>query len=115
MYQANLDDAIAARDAAMNQVAANNEEHNAGWQRLALAFMRQFCRTHASFFPWEVGEAFDRMGYVQPTDPRAWGQVYRKAAKEGLIKRSTETAQHPYRHATMTLGWNSLIYKGGLQ
>ena len=54
MNQTTIFDAIAARDAAMNQVAANNEEHNAGWQRLALAFMRQFYRTHASFFPWEV-------------------------------------------------------------
>lgn len=115
MNQTTIFDAIAARDAAINQVAANNEDLNRGWKNLAIAYMERYCRTHTSFFPWEFVDSFEQSGYVKPHDWRAVGAIYRHALKEGWIAKGTDKAQHPKRHATEVGNWVSLIYRGGLQ
>ena len=104
--------AIAARDEGINRVAEHNEELNAGWQKLAFAFLKQFAMAHQSFFPWEFVDEFERAGLVQPHDWRAVGQVYRRAVKERVIVRGNEIGKHPRRHAVAVLSWRSNVFKG---
>lgn len=111
--QLSIFDAIAARDAGMNRVAAKTEELNAGWQDLAIAFIRQYAMSHQAFFTFEVRHAFEAAGLMKPHKNRSWGPAMMRAAKDGLIRRSKEFVNHPDPncHAVPVKGWYSNVHK----
>ena len=85
-----------------------NREYD-GWTTLAYAFLKSFIKTRGEFYPFELVdtslEASDKGDFTQPKNLKAWGAVYRRAQKDGLIKRGSKTAKHPYRHGVDVLVW----------
>lgn len=111
MKQLTLDDARLQRDAAIVQVAT---KAGAQWCNVAYEFLKLYAIRHSSFTPEEVTDALAAEGYAQPHDLRAWGPVYQKARRLGVIERSmTETYQRRFGHATHSFKWRSLIFGGG--
>ena len=59
------------------------------WSDVALAFVRVYVlktRPDDIFLTEEVRAAAKEWGLDDPTDGRAWGQVMRRAEREGVIK-----------------------------
>ena len=107
-----MNQAIALRDEGMTRVADKAERGSPGWGDLAYAFLCVYASRHREFFPFEVTAAFENAGHVLPHDMRAFGAIYRKAIKHGMIKRGTSIGQHPQRHASACISWVSLVYRG---
>lgn len=106
VMQTTIFDAIRTADRVINATAAKADREYEGWTTLAYSFLRKFVAERQEFYPWELVDASIEYGLAQPLNLRAWGGVYRRAVREGLIKRSDSPPRpHPYRHGTMTAGW----------
>lgn len=76
------------------QTAADNADQRApGWSDLALQFLRDCVLARGSLPPAEmaftaedVRRAARRCYFPDPPDARAWGAVFRRAQRDGLIK-----------------------------
>lgn len=86
------------------------ENAPAGWPALAYAFLVRFAREHETFISEDVSAASKRAGLVQPPTDRAWGSIYRRAAKAGVI-RQDGTGRSSRRHASICPRWRSLVFK----
>ena len=76
-----LQQAQAARDAAIDQA---NRGAGPEWHAAADAALRQHAKVHAQFLAEDVRVS---SGLPQPKDNRAWGAVFARAARAGLIRR----------------------------
>lgn len=110
----NIAAAKEARDTGMALSSGRAERTFPGWKDMAFAYVELYARTHESFFPFELVADFERDGYMLPPDDRAFGHVFMRAAKEGLIVRNSNIAKHPRRHAVAVLGWSSLVFRRGV-
>lgn len=58
-----------------------------GWSDIALHFLRNFAARQSELFTAEaVTKAAQEWGMAEPSNPRAWGGVYRRAIKAGIIR-----------------------------
>jgi hypothetical protein len=82
-----------------------------GWGELADAWIRTYARTNRQFISEECTRAACAGGLALPPDPRAWGSPFRRAARDGIIRR-VGYAQSPQRHLSPTVLWRSAVYGG---
>jgi hypothetical protein len=100
-----------ARDEGMQQALEHAEDEQPGWSERAYAFLVNYARTHADFISEDVSDAAIAAGEPQPPTLRAWGQIYRRAAKNDVIIQ-TGIGRSRRRHASVCPRWSSLLYKG---
>jgi hypothetical protein len=105
MLQLTIEDAIRTRDAIIPRAMAKANREHPEWSETAYKYLKWYVATHARFWSWELREAMAKDGYAQPSELRAWGGVYKRAVREGLIRRGDEVKKDPYRHATETKCW----------
>lgn len=103
--------ALAERDAGMARAInhANEDHHN--WSDEAYAFLCQFAKQHQSFISEDVSDRSKATGFPQPPTDRAWGSVYRRAARESVIIQ-VGTGRSRRRNASICPRWGSLVYRG---
>lgn len=106
-----LDTARAQRDVGMQLAADHADAVQPKWSDVAYAFLCQYARNNRSFISEDVSDASKAWGMVQPPTDRAWGMVYRKALKAGVILQDgTGTSRR--RHASLCIRWQSLVRVG---
>lgn len=103
-------DAVAEREAGMKLAAEHAEESCRGWNDRAYAFLVDYARHHDGFISEDVSDAAILAGEPQPPTLRAWGQIYRRAAKNDVIIQ-VGTGRSRRRHASLCPRWGSLFYK----
>lgn len=77
------------------------------WRDLAYAFLLRFIASHRFFISEDVSNASIAWGMVQPPTLRAWGSVYTRAAKAGLIAQDG-TGRSRRRHHSICPRWRAL-------
>lgn len=108
--QMTLDHAMAQEQAedGMRRALEHAERTVEKWGDLAFIFLEQYARRHGSFISEEVSEASKVWGMAQPPTDRAWGQVYRRALKAGVIEQDG-AGRSKRRHNTICPRWRSRI------
>lgn len=104
--------ARAQRDAGMSQALTAAERRDEEWPELAYGFLCRYARTHATFISEEATAEADRLSYGSPTDPRAWGHVFQRAARANVITKIGYGISQR-RHLSPTPLWESRVYVGG--
>jgi hypothetical protein len=94
----------------MAQALAHAERENVRWGDLAYMYLLIHCQRHATFISEDVSDASREYGLVQPPTDRAWGAVYIRAQRNGLI-RMIGAGKSRRRHASICPLWASTIYK----
>ena len=96
-----------ARDIGMQQALDHAERVQPDWKREAYAALVAFAESHAQF----TSEDFRAGSSVSsPTTPKAFGPVFKRAARAGVIvKRGFTTAKE--RHLSPCPLWESLVYR----
>lgn len=103
--------ARAERDAGMNRAHDAAARRDEEWPDLAYGFLVRYATTHAEFISEELTAMADRMGYGSPADPRAWGAIFQRAARAGVIQRIGYGVSQR-RHLSPTPLWRSLVFGG---
>ncbi len=101
----NLADAEQARDAALTQVEANADD---GWKEYAWAWLLDYLRAHAEFFPDDVWAA----GLTKPRELRALGPLVQRAARLRYIVQTGRHRKRTRGHATAAAVWRSMLCEG---
>lgn len=105
----NLSAAILARDSGMAQALGHAEREAPDWGSVALAFVHKYARSHAQFVAEDCIAAAIAWGLASPV-PKAWGPVFRRAARLGIITRvGYEPSKR--RHCSPTPLWHSNVYR----
>lgn len=104
-----IDQALARADDGMARSLANAEAECNGWTDLAFKFLEMFCRQNQSFISEDVSDASKKWGMVQPPTDRAWGSIYRRAQRAGLIEMDG-VGRSRRRHASVCPRWKSRIF-----
>ena len=108
-----MEAARAARDQGMALALDKAEREHEGWSSIALNFLRKYAAENAEFPGYFVTMASGLdPEFPQPGNEKAWGSVWRKAAKLGIVRDSGKTMPHPKRHACKAIVWKSLLYRG---
>ena len=102
--------ARAQRDDGMSRAARHAESDYPGWADVAFRFLNNFAVTHQHFISEDVSDASRAWGMVQPSTDRAWGNVYKRAIKDGVIVQDG-AGRSRRRHASICPRWKSLIYR----
>jgi hypothetical protein len=76
--------AVALRDEGMERAAAKAEREDDGWQENALAWLTRF-ETCGAFMAEDFREHAYKNGLPKPSSERAWGAVFMRAKRLGLI------------------------------
>lgn len=107
--------ALRAREAqAMGEIAVSERDEalatvDAGvdpvWKMNALNALKRLAIDRPEFC---ADDLWDVIG--QPREPRAAGPVFRRAASEGFIRKSTRYVRSRRRHATDIVVWESMVY-----
>lgn len=100
-----LEQARSARDEGMERAAENA---GAKWRETAYEFLRGFLAAHSLFISEDVSEASKAAGMAQPPTDRAWGPLYVRAVKAGLMVQDG-TGRSRRRHASICPRWKSLV------
>lgn len=101
-----------ARDEGMARAQAHAEADMPGWSEAAYGFLRAYARIHEHFISEDVSGSSKARGFPQPSTDRAWGPVYRRAVREGVIVQDG-AGRSARRHASICPRWRSLVYAGG--
>lgn len=105
MEQLTIDQAIAQRDEGMARSQQHAERIEPGWQDSAYAMLTRYCilRRGCIFTSEDVRRWAEIEGFHTPV-PKAWGSVFLKGAKRGLIvKVGISTAKQ--RHGSPCPQW----------
>lgn len=99
--------AVRMGEIGMQRAAAHAERESPGFASEAYAFL-------VAWLHWRrIGEAFSaeqvvdeaRETFISAPDSRAWGGVFQRAARSGLIRRSSAVFPRRNGHGSRTLGW----------
>lgn len=102
LTQLTIADAIAEGQRGMAQA---EDRAGASFSAEALFFLERFAKTaERPFSSEEVTELAATKGLVAP-DARAWGGVFQRAARRGLIQRSSEMYRRRYGHGSLSPKW----------
>jgi hypothetical protein len=85
------------RDLGMARSLSHQSQVVPEWGELAYAFLVNYAREHASFISEDVATEYARTTLPQVISPRAWGPVYQRAARAGIIAKDgygTATSRH---------------------
>jgi len=99
-----------ARNKGMAQARNNAEATEPGWTDAAYEFLLSFARRNEHFISESVsGASKDHARFCQPPTDRAWGSVYRRAVRDGIIVLDG-VGRSARRHASICPRWRSLVY-----
>lgn len=106
-------EARAARDAGIQHAAEHAEQVNDGWGDMAFEALRLFAAgKRASGKPFtseDVRSSIAAAGVPQPPHLRAWGNTFRRAAREGLIVKSGVTnSAAAHCHLSYVAQWKAV-------
>lgn len=99
------------RDLGMGQAIDHADRTTPAWRDMAFEFLVSFAKHHQLFISEDVSDASKEEALAQPPTDRAWGSVYIKALKFGVIAREG-TGRSRRRHASICPRWRSRIYEG---
>ena len=95
----------AATEQGRRGMALAGEKAGAGFAEEAFTFLERFAKTTARpFSSEEVSDLAATCGLVAP-DARAWGGVFQRAARAGVIKRSSVTYRRTKGHGAPAFCW----------
>ena len=108
-----LSEARAAAERGMTLAAEKANRLVPKWTDIAYDFLKLYAAREHQFTGFIVVAAskLDKT-FPQPTNERAWGQVFRRALRDGLVIKNGRTMPHPKRHGCAAWVWESLIFKG---
>lgn len=112
--QLRIEHAIAARLATegMGRALDRAEAAVPAWGDLALDYIRRYASQHAEFPGFFVTmQAENDPNFPNPENERAWGGVWKRAAREGIVRATSKTMKHPRRHGCPALIWESLVWR----
>ncbi len=109
-----IDFARIERDSAMQRVGDKAERLHEGWSDEAAAFLRWFAERNEWFISEDVSAASRAAGIRQPHTDRAWGHIYRRAVRDGLIVQDG-CGRSTRRHLSICPRWRSSIYNRALK
>ena len=72
----------------MEQAAAHADREEPGWTDRALGFLLVYGDLQAEFISEDVARWAHANGLPDPTDSRAWGAVFNRASRRGLIHKT---------------------------
>lgn len=104
--------ARAARDEGIQRSANKAARAAETWPEDAYNFLCRYARTHERFISEELTACADRMGYGAPTSSKAWGAIFQRASREGIIRRDGYGVSLR-RHCSPSPMWHSMVYVGG--
>lgn len=107
--QLSLNLARSRADTGMTRAVEHADRETPDWSTMAYSFLLSFARTHLHFISEDVSGASKQEKFPQPPTDRAWGQIYRRAAKAGIIEQDG-TGRSARRHASLCPRWRSRIY-----
>lgn len=108
MSQRDLFQAFADADSGMRQAIVHANQASTHWGDVAYDYLVSFARRTALFISEDVSDASKESGIPQPPTDRAWGAVYRRAIKDGVIIQDG-TGRSRRRHASICPQWKSLV------
>lgn len=86
------------------------ESVTAGWADRAYSFLVRFAKDRDTFISEDVSDASKHdPDFPQPPTDRAWGHIYRRAVKNGIIVRHNSVGKSRRRHASICPVWQSRI------
>lgn len=97
----------AARDAGMSSVAQHADQDHPRWTDLAFKWICKYAEDNSTFISEECTAAAIASGLPRPADDRAWGQPFRKASYELIIKKIGYGISNR-RHQSPTPRWQSM-------
>ena len=99
-----------ARDAGIRRAVDHAEDVTPKWADRAYDFLQGYLRTNERLTSEDVREA--AKGLVpEPPSLRAWGGVFQRAARAGLIERAGYgTARDPRVHMNVVTVWQSRLF-----
>lgn len=101
------------RDAGMQQATDHAQDLCFDWPERAYGFLEGYARQNATFISEDVSEASKAVpSFPQPPTDRAWGSIYVKAQRAGLIEQYG-AGRSRRRHASICPRWRSLVFVGG--
>jgi len=100
--------AAEARDTGMKQALDHAEEVRSNWGDEAYEWIRRYAKVNKRFISEHCTAWAAEQGFKSPTDPRAWGMVFRRASKDGIIVR-VGYATSLKRHCSPTPLWESAL------
>ncbi len=103
--------ARAKADAGMRQALERAHGIEPSWGDRAYLWIVEYAKTHRRFISEECTQMGDASGFASPADARAWGVPFRRAARQGII-RKIGFGISQRRHLSPTPLWESLIYGG---
>ena len=103
--------ARAARDQGMHQALDHAAQNDDTWPDMAYAFLCRYARSHEFFEGRHVTEAARLCGCDAPTTGRAWGSLYVKAQKDGVMVKAG-AGRNPHRHNSICERYRSLVFSG---
>mgnify|MGYP007100114622 CR=1 FL=1 len=108
----NTQQAYQAGEVGMQRAADKADRAHPDWTKLARAYLYLHAKKHAEFSGEDAVDAFLEAGYVPPPDQRAFGAMFKKLSREGVISRHPDNKCAPRRkgHGTMTPIWVSNVY-----
>lgn len=96
-------------ESAIQQCAEKADKTSPDFSKKALSFLKVYAHKHDVFGSEEVVFAAYKRG-IEPHDFRAWGWVFRKAAKAGYIERSPFIYKRRFGHGAPSQAWESLVF-----
>lgn len=86
MNQLSIDFAARARDVGIARATDHAERIVPGWPALAYQFLQTFVRNQRKpFLGEDVIAAAEAYGLIAPPDRRAWGGIFQRASRSGLV------------------------------
>ncbi len=102
--------AIRERDAGIARSAGHAEAIDHTFAAVAYQFLHKYAREHETFIAEEVVAAAVAWG-LQVSVPKAFGSVFIRAARNGLIVKDGYAPSNA-RHRSPTVRWSSNVYGG---
>lgn len=96
------------RDAGMARAAKAAENASSGWGEQAFQWIAAYAKTHKTFISEDCTADAADSGLTAPSDPRAWGAPFKRAAHQNIIKR-VGFGISKRRHLSPTPLWESLV------
>ena len=93
------------KNAGMTRAIKTAEKQVNGWAKEAYSFLLQYAVAHSEFMAEDVRLA--SAGIVsEPPSKRAWGSIFTKASRDGIIKRKGfKSVKNAKAHATPATLW----------
>ena len=99
-------------DTGMTMAAEHADDVTPRWTDVAEQFLTVYAVRNWLFMGEEVVEAAREWGLVEPPDARAWGAVFKRAARAGVIVKDGYGKART-SNLSMKPVWRSLVYVGG--